>query len=130
MDILANVAIRESYYKLRYQWYLTPHSIAKIYPGSNATCWRCKQQKRDIVHMWWACPKIACFWRQIYYAITSSLHIPLKFSAKQCLLHLDLRLIHQVNCETDLVNNLLVAANILNRPKLEVAGNSIVGLAS
>lgn len=37
----SNVALKEYCYKLQHRWYRTPWIVAKMFPGTSASCWRC-----------------------------------------------------------------------------------------
>lgn len=81
-----------------------------MYSECDATCWRCKEGIGDMIHIWWACPRIKEFGAKIYSECVLLLNLLLNFLPRNCLLYLDFNLSKH---DTVLINNLLVAAKIL-----------------
>lgn len=110
LDISANIAIRESFYKVKYRWYLTSRRIHRIFPDSDSKCWRCKSDIGNMIHIWWSCPLLKQYWQKIHYKISHVLKMALWFTPQCCLLHLHLSL---NKADTVLLNNLLAAEKML-----------------
>ncbi|KAM8975691.1 GPI-linked NAD(P)(+)--arginine ADP-ribosyltransferase 1 [Pelodytes ibericus] len=41
--------------------------MAKMFQGTNDTCWRCGEQKGHMMHMWWNCKPIELCWGMVGY---------------------------------------------------------------
>ncbi|CAH2223284.1 Hypothetical predicted protein [Pelobates cultripes] len=78
----------EAAYKLWLRWYYTPQRLAKIYPGSRATCWRCNQQEGTLSHIFWYCPALSQYWQQIQDLIKLRVGIDLPPAPEHYLLHM------------------------------------------
>lgn len=48
----------EKQQKISLRWYLTPHSIAKIFPSASSSCWRECGNSGTLIHTLWFCPKL------------------------------------------------------------------------
>lgn len=48
-----------------YDWYLYPQKLYKIYPATPDTCWRGCGLLSDLRHIWWDCPYIQPYWKDI-----------------------------------------------------------------
>lgn len=110
MNVSDNIAIRESYFKIRNRWYLTPSRMHKMSADNSPICWHCKTHKGTMIYVWWSCLKIRLFWKQIVNEICTGLGIFIISSPSVCLLHLHLNL---NRLDTVLVNNLVLAARML-----------------
>lgn len=53
--MLVNVAIREKHYKVLYGWHLTPVKLHKMIPNVDGSCWCCRAENADHIHIWWDC---------------------------------------------------------------------------
>lgn len=47
------VSLNENMYKKFYRWHIAPDKLAKMYPGANNKCWKCKDSVGTFYHMWW-----------------------------------------------------------------------------
>lgn len=88
LSVSANVAIRECFYKIRHQWYLTQSCINKMFPVTDLNCWRFKQGVGDFIHIWWSCPKLMNSWEMIHGEISQILKVPMEFTPWCFLLHI------------------------------------------
>ena len=83
-----NVLTQENSYKLYSRWYRTPNVINKYNPNVSPLCWRCGTAPGTLLHIWWECPLIAAFWKDVHDLITSISTFTPDFTAEQYLLHL------------------------------------------
>lgn len=56
--------MQETNYKILTRWYRTP-SLLKIFPRTSDLCWRCQQEKGTLIHIFWSCPRIQNFWKEV-----------------------------------------------------------------
>lgn len=52
-------------FKVLHRLHLSASKFAKLYPGSDPSCIRCKQNLATLSHMFWLCPKLSLFWSSI-----------------------------------------------------------------
>lgn len=57
--------IQEMSYKFLTRWYRTPVKLPQMYRTTDARCWRGCGQRGTFLHLWWLCPKIRGFWKEI-----------------------------------------------------------------
>lgn len=57
--------IQETNYKILTRWYRTPSVLKKFFPAASDLCWRCKQDKGTLLHIFWSCPLIQVFWGEV-----------------------------------------------------------------
>lgn len=72
-----NVSIQENGYKTCSRWYRTPVKLHKYYPEISPLCWRCNADPGSLLHIWWDCPLIQHFWREIHRLTTNITSYPL-----------------------------------------------------
>lgn len=65
-----NVSTQENGYKIHSSWYRTPTFLHKFTPTTPETCWRCLKEWDTLLHIWWSCPRILTFWKEVH-CITS-----------------------------------------------------------
>lgn len=82
-----NVAIQENGYKILTKWYRTPSRIHKFSPSIPNTCWRCNGDVGSMIHIWWECPILQVFWREVHDIIQRVTTYTLDFAPAQYLLH-------------------------------------------
>ena len=82
-----NVLTQENGYKIYSKWYRTPHVIHKFSPSTSPTCWRCKSALGTLIHIWWECPIVQPFWKEVYRIIPLITTYSPNFTAAQFLLH-------------------------------------------
>ncbi|CAH2276107.1 Hypothetical predicted protein, partial [Pelobates cultripes] len=104
------VILWEAYFKMLMRWYLVPSRIHKIYPNSPSICWRCNSSLGSIEHIFWHCPNLQNFWKDVQTTIRAICKITFPLSPEIYLLHIipNLRDIPS----RDAVLNILVAAKI------------------
>lgn len=68
--ISANIAIRETYLKIRNRWYLVLTRLQKMFPEMDPKCWRCLKERGSMTHIWWSCPKVKRFWIAVNHEIS------------------------------------------------------------
>lgn len=56
---------QEITYKILTRWYRTPSVLAAMFPGQSPLCWRCGNQTGTLLHIFWDCPELTLFWRQV-----------------------------------------------------------------
>ena len=52
--------------KIIHRAHLTKVRLSKIYPDVDPTCDRCRQAPASHAHMFWSCPVLHSFWREIF----------------------------------------------------------------
>ncbi|CAH2315112.1 cytospin-B isoform X1, partial [Pelobates cultripes] len=72
--------------KTIYRWYMVPLRLYKIYPHTSVTCWRCKQDKGSVLHIWWRCPRLIRYWEDTQKIIVEATGIQIPFDPKIFLL--------------------------------------------
>lgn len=82
-----NVSTQENNFKIVSRWYRTPSVIHKFYPSLPDTCWRCHKGSGSLIHIWWACPSLQPFWRQVHKLTNQISSSNLEFLPTQLLLH-------------------------------------------
>ena len=53
-------------FKVLHRLHLSASKLAKLYPGLDPTCIRCRQDPASLSHMFWFCPKLDLFWTNIF----------------------------------------------------------------
>lgn len=61
-----NIYAQKNYFKLLPRWYRTPLILHLIYPTVSPHCWRCGTEMGSLLHIWWTCPKIQPFWKEVH----------------------------------------------------------------
>lgn len=82
-----NISAQENRYKLSTRWYRTPDKLQKIFPAVPPECWRCGLGAGSLLHIWWDCPSLQPFWKEVHGRITDITSLPINFSPAQFLLH-------------------------------------------
>lgn len=62
---LKSYSYQEMQFKLVSRWYKTPVLMNRINPQIPKSCWRCGDGIGDYVHIWFKCPRISNFWKEI-----------------------------------------------------------------
>lgn len=57
---------QETNFKILTRWYRTPANLKKIFPDTSDQCWRCQGEKGTILHIFWSCPKLEHFWKEVH----------------------------------------------------------------
>lgn len=68
------------------RWYMVPTRIAAYVPGASSSCFQGCGMEGTVLHIWWSCPKVKCFWILIYNFIYSLTQVNLLKSPQQALL--------------------------------------------
>lgn len=55
----------EMNYKYLTRWYITPDKEHKYQSGKSPYCWRCCKVVVNMFHIWFECPKIKKYWKEI-----------------------------------------------------------------
>lgn len=69
------------------------YSLDGIRPPSNCSklppryCWRCSAKEGSLLHIWWECPLIQNFWKEIHRLRVQITTFKIEFSPTQLLLH-------------------------------------------
>lgn len=53
-------------FKVLHRLHITNSKLARIYPDANPACSRCKHSPCTLAHMFWLCPVLETFWREIF----------------------------------------------------------------
>lgn len=83
-----NVSIQEANYKVISRWYCTPTILHRFDTSQSDNFWRCQNELGDLLHIWWTCPSIQVFWKQVHKLIEKITTFRLDYSPAQFLLHL------------------------------------------
>ncbi|XP_041429991.1 protein max isoform X1 [Xenopus laevis] len=84
----ANISSRDRYIQSKFlnRVYLTPHRLARIYPGCPDVCPKCNRDQGTYKHVFWDCPEIQRFWGEIMQFAGTKLGLPNVCSPELCLL--------------------------------------------
>lgn len=66
---------QEKNFKILARWYHCPVILHKMDLSVPDTCWRCLQATGSMLHIWWDCPLISPFWKEVegeYHKFTGS----------------------------------------------------------
>lgn len=61
-----NILALETNYKVLTRWYLVPARVAKYSPNTSALCFRGCPEIGTHLHIWWTCPVIQTFWKEVF----------------------------------------------------------------
>lgn len=75
-------------FKFLHRIYLTPARLSQIFPSSDGRCWRCILSPADAKHIFWDCPKISNFWREVTDCLTEVFHTQIPLTPRVCLIGL------------------------------------------
>lgn len=78
----------ETSYKLLTDWYATPAKLHVWNAQTPNTSWRCVNDTGTLIHIWWHCPHLAPFWRQVRDWIKQITETKVVLNAACCLLHI------------------------------------------
>lgn len=82
-----NVSTQENRYKIQPRWYRTPALLHKFKPTIPDTCWRCQEDRGTLIHIWWLCPRIQTFWKEVHLITSHITTYEIAFTPAQFLLH-------------------------------------------
>lgn len=82
-----NISAQESGYKIYSRWYQTPDRIHTYHPSVSPLCWRCNSVLGSLLHIWWECPRIQPFWKEVHRIIAQITTYTPDFTPAQYLLH-------------------------------------------
>lgn len=82
-----NVSAQENRFKIYSSWYRTPDKLHKIFPSVPSMCWRCMSNSGTLLHVWWDCPVLQPFWKEIHSLISQITTYTPDFTPAQYLLH-------------------------------------------
>ena len=57
-------------FKVLNRLHLCKAKMARIFPGTDSTCYRCHQAPATLSHMFWSCSKLNTFWSNIFNTFT------------------------------------------------------------
>ena len=52
-------------FKIIHRSHYTPYKLYKISPSNSQNCWRCADIPGNFRHIFWSCPMIVVFWREV-----------------------------------------------------------------
>lgn len=84
---MTSASAQENGFKVYSRWYRTPDRLHKIYPEVSPTCWRCNSQIGSLLHVWWNCPRMQPFWKEIHRITSHITTYSLEYSPARYLLH-------------------------------------------
>lgn len=53
-------------FKVVHRAHLSKARLAEIYPGVDESCERCSYSPANLVHTFWACPQMNCYWKSVF----------------------------------------------------------------
>ena len=71
-----------------YDWYYCPTRLKRMFPESSDLCWRGCGMLGDFQHIWWDCPTIKTYWKEILAQIKIILGYPIPTDIASTLLGL------------------------------------------
>lgn len=80
---------QEQGYKLLVRWYMFPALLNKLYLQASNICWQCKKEPGTLFHIFWACPLIISFWKEVGNWIKQLTSVDLGSDPLGYLLHLN-----------------------------------------
>lgn len=78
----------ETNYKVLARWYLVPARIAKFVPTYSPNCFRGCDTAGTHFHIWWQCPVVEEFWKNIFLMASKALEITIPPDPATALLNL------------------------------------------
>ena len=87
-QILVSLRDKLIQFKITHRSYYTPYKQFKIFPSNPQNCWRCAGTPGNFIHIFWTCPKIRWFWREVLRVIEEVMLVQLDLEAGTCLLGL------------------------------------------
>lgn len=78
---------QETNYKILSRWYRVPADLARIYPSVSDQCWRGCGHRGTLLHIWWECPLIKSYWKDIKSSVKEILDLDIPLSPAYFLLH-------------------------------------------
>lgn len=82
-----NVSVQENGFKVLSRWYKTPSRLHKISPTITPNCWRCSERDGSLLHIWWSCPLIQPFWKEVQRIIINITTYQINLTPAQMFLH-------------------------------------------
>lgn len=61
-----NVFAQVNAFKIFSSWYETPLRLHKIVPNHPPQHWRCAKDLGSLFYIWWSCPLIQSFWKEVH----------------------------------------------------------------
>ena len=83
----ADITTIEANYKCMVRWHMTPSRMNKIHPRNSELCWRNCEQKGTTLHIWWDCPRMQEYWKEILKYIAEITGETILCSPLTCLFH-------------------------------------------
>ena len=73
-------------FKFIHQLHYTPARLARMGLISSAFCPRCDSTEADYLHMFWSCPGVTAYWRELFSFFGDTLHFPVPLTPEAGLL--------------------------------------------
>lgn len=100
----------ETTQKLLHFWYYTPEKLCKMFPSSPCTCWRACGNPGSSAHIWWTCPAISGFWKDVQTLLGVITGVTYRFTPQLALLGVGLEdWPHQLH---SIVTHILIVARL------------------
>lgn len=74
--------VQEKSFKVFSRWYVTPVRLHKISPTIPPNGWRCSDEDGSLLNLYWTCPLLQSFWKDVHRLITQITTYPIDFSAQ------------------------------------------------
>ena len=79
---------QETSYKILTRWYRVPALLHKMDGSIPDCCWRCGAEGGTMMHIFWTCPSLRDFWREVALVIKELTSVEVGEDPALCLLHL------------------------------------------
>lgn len=83
----ADTRSAEMNYKCLARWYATSEKLSKYQPGKSVNCWRGCKVVGTMAHLWWDCPIIKQYWKEVLQLIKEFTNDEIPEDPWICLLH-------------------------------------------
>lgn len=80
--------LQETNYKIISQWYRTPEILQKCFLNTSSECWRCQREQGTLLHVFWSCPRVEKFWKEVREIIQKFGELEIREDPALFLLHL------------------------------------------
>jgi len=57
-------------FKVVHRAHISKVKLAQMFPGTSPMCNRCQCAEGTLIHMFWTCPKLECYWRSIFHTFS------------------------------------------------------------
>ena len=65
-------------FKVVHRAHISKSKLARFYPEVSPCCDKCKTSEASLIHMFWTCPSLEQFWREVFQTLSQILNIMLE----------------------------------------------------